>query len=102
MAVEGTTLYTVRDLDVVVTDIKPGIQSYSTKGTFVGRTPLVLVGGNDEHKKFVACATRDGKGLAIYHNDAPFKNVWTQLVSANPNKNRMQMTKWGENCTSIP
>lgn len=81
MAVEGTTLYTVRDLGVVVTDISPGIQSYSTKGTFEGRTPLVLVGGTDAtHKKYVACSTRDGKGLALYNNDTPYKNLWTQKV----------------------
>lgn len=81
MAVEGTNLYTVRDSDVVITDIKPGIQSYSTKGTFEGRAPMVLVGGNDAtHKKYVACSTRDGKGLALFNNDTPYKNVWTENV----------------------
>lgn len=81
MAVEGPILYTVRDVDVVVTDISPGVMSYSSKGTFEGRAPLVLVGGdNAAHKKFVACATRDGKGLALYTNDAPYKNVWTAKV----------------------
>lgn len=81
MAIEGTTLYTVRDSDVTVTDISSGMMSYTTKGSFEGRTPLVLVGGDDPaHKKFVACSTRDGKGLALYHNDGQFKNAWTAQV----------------------
>lgn len=81
MAIEGTTLYTVRDSDVTVTDISSGMMSYTTKGSFEGRTPVVLVGGDDvAHKKFVACSTRDGKGLALYHADGQFKNVWTAKV----------------------
>lgn len=44
MAVEGTTLYTVRETDVVITDITPGLMQHVTKGTLPGRAPLLLHG----------------------------------------------------------
>lgn len=79
MAVEGTTLYTVCDLDVVATDISPGIMSYSTKGTMEGRAPMLLFGPVvDKHQKYVVCCTRDGKGISLYNNATPFKKVWTK------------------------
>lgn len=83
IAVEGTTLYTARDLDVVITDISPGIMSYSTKGTFEGRAPLLLIGASEDekHKKFIACITRDGKGITLVNNQTPFKQLWTKEVS---------------------
>lgn len=78
-AVEGNTLYTVRDLDVVVTDIGHGFVSYSTKGTMEGRAPMLLFGPVvDKHQKYVVCITRDGKGISLYNNVAPFKKVWTK------------------------
>lgn len=82
MAVEGTSLYTVRDLDVVITDIKPGIMSYTTKGTVEGCAPLLLFGPTvDGHKKYLACITRDGKGIFLYDNAVPFKQLWKKEVS---------------------
>lgn len=82
MAVEGTTLYTVRDLDVVATDISPGIMSYSTKGTMEGRAPMLLFGPVvDKHQNYVVCITRDGKGISLYNNAPPYKKCWTKEVS---------------------
>lgn len=90
-------MYTVRDSDVVVTDIKPGMFEHVTKGTFPGRAPLLLVGTSrttvrrtsvqsveqekDDHKKFVVAATRDGKGIVVANNETPFKVIATKEVS---------------------
>lgn len=92
-------MYTVRDSDVVVTDIKPGMFEHVTKGTFPGRAPLLLVGTTsrttvrrtsvqlaepevkDDHKKFVVAATRDGKGIVVANNETPFKVIATKEVS---------------------
>lgn len=76
-------MYTVRDTDVVVTDISPHMMSQITLGTIPGRAPLLLVGPEEsKHKKYVVCATRDGKGFVIANNDAPFKVLATKEVSS--------------------
>lgn len=43
MAVEENTLYTVRESDVVITDITPHQMAQVTKGTIPGRYPLILM-----------------------------------------------------------
>lgn len=75
------TLYTVRDTDVVITSIKPQME-HVIKGTFPGRAPMLLVGpdGND-HKKYIVCTTRDGKGIVVASNDSPYKVIATKEVS---------------------
>lgn len=37
-------MYTVRETDVVITDITPGLGQHVTKGTLPGRAPLLLHG----------------------------------------------------------
>lgn len=98
MAVEDNSLYTVRESDVVVTDITPHMMSQVTKGTSPGRFPLILVGVHkpvyppgprrpsmipevNKHKKFVVAATRDGKGLVVINNEPPYKQIATKEVS---------------------
>lgn len=81
MIVENNTLYTARDSDAVVTDIKPGHLNYTTKATIPGRAPLTLVGPVvDGHKKYLAFTTRDGKGVTLVRNSAPYNVVWTKEV----------------------
>lgn len=76
----GTNLYTVREMDVIVTDIKSN-KSGITKGTYFGRFPLVLVGSDgDKHKKFIVSAARDGKGIVVANNSTPLKILSTKEV----------------------
>lgn len=87
--IAGYNLYTVRETDVVITDIKPGMQEHSVRGTFPGRYPVVLAGPDvtdhevftAKHRQFVVAATRDGKGFSVATNDTPFKIVKTKEVS---------------------
>lgn len=82
ISVENTNLYTARDSDAVITDIKPGVMNYSTKATIPGRAPLVLFGPLvDGHKKYLAFITRDGKGITLVKNSVPFDVAWTKEVS---------------------
>lgn len=86
-------MYTVRETDVVITDIKPGMQEHSVKGTFPGRFPLVLAGPditshevfNSKHRQLIIAATRDGKGFSVATNDSPFKILNTSEVSVQQN-----------------
>lgn len=79
----------MRETDVVVTDIKPGMQEHSVKGTFPGRFPLVLAGPditnhevfNAKQKKFIVAAKRDGKGFCVGTNDSPYTIIGTKEVS---------------------
>lgn len=110
-------MYTVREKNVLITDITPGLMSHVTKGTLPGRAPLLLFGvelarknslnvgqpvrrgsyieaemsrrasnvaeiaaANLRHK-FVVYATRDGKGITVTTNEAPFKEILTKAVS---------------------
>lgn len=78
----GFRLYTVRELDVVITDINPRMKSNTTNGTFSGHYPLLLVGPeySEKHKKFIVAATRDGKGIVVADNNAPYKIITTKNV----------------------
>lgn len=83
MWVENDILYTARDSDAVVTDIKPGIMNFSTKATIPGRAPLALIGPVvDGHRKYLVFTTREGKGCTLVRNTVPFEVVWTKEVSA--------------------
>lgn len=85
----GYNLYTVRETDVVITDIKPGMQEHTIRGTFPGRYPLVLAGPDvtdhevftKMHRQFIVAATRDGKGIVVAKNDPPFNIIKTKEVS---------------------
>lgn len=87
-------MYTVRETDVVLTDITPLTMSQVTKATIPGRYPLLLVGKlavrrpstivqempAPVHRKFIVCATRDGKGIVVASNDT-YKTLSTKEVS---------------------
>lgn len=87
--IAGYNLYTVRETDVVITDIKPGMQEHTVRGTFPGRAPVILAGPDvtdhevftTKHRQFVVAATRDGKGFSVATNDPPFKIIKTKEVS---------------------
>lgn len=82
MIVENNVLYTARDVDAVVTDISPGVESYVTIATIPGRSPLALSGPLvDGHKKYLICTTRDGKGITVIRNSKPFDVVWSKEVN---------------------
>lgn len=82
MIVENNILYTARDLDAVITDISPGVESYVTMATIPGRSPLTLSGPLvDGHKKYLICTTRDGKGIEVIRNSKPFDVIWTKEVN---------------------
>lgn len=98
MAVEENNLFTVRESDVVVTDITPHMMSQVTKGTVPGRAPLILIGTQKpvipdsvpmgrrasyvpeicKIKKYIVSATRDGKGLVVSNNFTPYKTIATK------------------------
>lgn len=100
LAVEENNLYTVRESDVVITDITPHQMSQVTKGTFPGRFPLILIGTHKpvipdhipagrrpsyipeiiKEKKYIVSATRDGKGIVVSNNGTPFKVLATKEV----------------------
>lgn len=115
MAVEENSLYTVRESDVVITDITPHMMSQVTKGTIPGRYPLILMCNEkpkipegrrgsyiesqqrrpsfttvdrrpsnvpepSKHKLYLVAATRDGKGLVVVNNEAPYKVLATVEV----------------------
>lgn len=81
MHVENNILYTARDLDAVITDIRPGQESYVTKATIPGRAPLTLSGPLvDGHKKYLVCTTRAGKGITVIRNSQPYDVIWTKEV----------------------
>lgn len=97
IAIEENALYTIGENDAVVTDITPHMMSQITKGAVPGRAPLILIGTEkpppsegrrpsmipevSKLKKFLVCATRDGKGIAVYKNEPPFKMLVTKEVS---------------------
>lgn len=63
------TLYTVRDKDVVITNIK-GKNTFTSKGTFEGRGPMHLMDGK------LYCLTRDGLNITAYAiNGDKFQNI---------------------------
>lgn len=74
LAVSGKFLFTVKDTDLVVTELhldavrideecKRQIQ-FGTKAIHMGRFPLALIG-----KNYVACSDRDGKDIVIIENN---------------------------------
>lgn len=80
MHIENNMLYTARDVDVVVTDI--GHHNSVTKATIPGRAPIALAGPLfEDHKQWIACTTRLGKGLEIIRNSQPYDVVWTKEVT---------------------
>lgn len=83
MAIDGTTLYTARDNDAVVTDLKPGRgPQFSTKATVMGRAPLALIGPVENgYKKWLIFTTRDGKGVRLVKNGGDWPVIWTKDVS---------------------
>ncbi|XP_055903402.1 F-box/WD repeat-containing protein lin-23 [Eupeodes corollae] len=80
LAVEGTLIYTARDLDVVVSDAMPGKSGkYSTKAVFPGRAPLTLLGEMVENKRsYIAFTDRTGRGLVLAKNltGEKFATIW--------------------------
>lgn len=93
MAIEEHILYTVGDKDVVISDVTPR-ENQVIKATIPGRTPLLLIGMEkpppaegrrpsmipevSKLKKFIAFATRDGKGIVIVKNESPYKVLVTK------------------------
>ncbi|XP_018579199.1 uncharacterized protein LOC108917198 [Anoplophora glabripennis] len=74
LAVSGKFLFTVKDSDMVVTELhldnvrldeehKRQIQ-FGTRAVHMGRYPVALIG-----KKYAACADRDGKEIVIIENN---------------------------------
>ncbi|CAD6994559.1 unnamed protein product [Ceratitis capitata] len=80
LAAEKSLIYTVRDLDVVVSDMIAGKSGkYSNKAVLPGKSPLALVGPViDDKRTFLAFADRTGKGLSFVKNlpQQKFENVW--------------------------
>ncbi|XP_055380559.1 probable serine/threonine-protein kinase roco4 [Condylostylus longicornis] len=83
LAVESNLIYTVRDLDVLVTEIISGSKSgrYSTRMTIDGKSPLTLCGPIvDGKREFLSFCTRDGVGLKLVDNKKgkSFAKIWTK------------------------
>lgn len=84
LAVEKKLIFTVRDLDVVVSEVVSGKSGkYSNKAVVPGKSPLVLVGPIVEDKRsYLAFADRTGKGLSLVRNlpTEKFASVWNLPV----------------------
>ncbi|KAL5279953.1 hypothetical protein ACFFRR_004143 [Megaselia abdita] len=81
LGIQNNSIYTARDLDVVISEILPGKSGrYTTKGVMPGKSPLALVGPTkDGSKEFLVFADRSGKGLAMVNNlpGQNFLPLWT-------------------------
>ncbi|XP_076258865.1 uncharacterized protein LOC143195515 isoform X2 [Rhynchophorus ferrugineus] len=66
MIVSDNMIFTVRDLDLVITEIKTEGENvqYGVKKTFMGRAPVTLIGD-----KLFAYSTREGKEIVINENN---------------------------------
>lgn len=89
MAAENAWIYTVRDLDVVVTQIVPSKSGkFANRMVLPGRAPLILLGSKIDNNKhqYLAYADRTGKGLILTENainkTVGFKERW-QLPASN-------------------
>lgn len=80
LAVEGNQVYTIKDTDCVVHEkTNSGLVN---KATIPGRYPLILAGPKVGNKhKYILFCTRDGKGLTLVKNEAPFTQLWTKEVN---------------------
>ncbi|KAH8416672.1 hypothetical protein KR222_006151, partial [Zaprionus bogoriensis] len=80
LAGEQKLIYTVRDLDVVISVIVEGKSGkYSNKAVLPGKSPLTLLGPLVEGKRsFLAFPDRSGMGLQLVHNlpQHKFAHVW--------------------------
>uniref|UniRef100_A0A1A9WYL1 Uncharacterized protein n=1 Tax=Glossina brevipalpis TaxID=37001 RepID=A0A1A9WYL1_9MUSC len=80
LAAEKGWIYTVRDWDVVVSELVPGKSGkYVTRTVLDGKSPLCLLGPilTDRHK-YIAYPDRTGKGLVLVRNVLPerFTIAW--------------------------
>ncbi|XP_018579203.1 myosin heavy chain kinase D [Anoplophora glabripennis] len=66
MAVSGNFLFSVKDTDLVITDVHLGGEKiqFGTKKTYVGRAPIALIG-----KQLFAFASREGKDIIVNENN---------------------------------
>lgn len=80
LAGEEKLIYTVRDLDVVVSVIVEGKSGrYSNKAVLPGKSPLTLLGPIVGGKRsFLAFPDRTGMGLQLVHNlpEHKFSHIW--------------------------
>lgn len=106
--------FTVRDLDLIITEFKPGtyyLMIYvslllqwlcfigdklrpTTKKTLVGKAPVTVAGGN-----YLVFASRSGKDILVHENsiDSQFKrvaelNVRTKLINWHASENCKQLS----------
>ncbi|XP_017846881.1 uncharacterized protein LOC108602997 [Drosophila busckii] len=80
LAGEEKLIYTVRDLDVVISVIVEGKTGrYSTKAVMPGKSPLTLLGPKVEGKhSYLAFPDRTGMGLQLVNNlpQLKFSQIW--------------------------
>ncbi|KAL1491460.1 hypothetical protein ABEB36_012057 [Hypothenemus hampei] len=93
MTIHGTLVFTVKDLDLVITEIKlegEKIQ-YGTKNSFMGRAPVTLIGDN-----LFAFATREGKEIQLHENniESGFKQVARITHGSDMIINALAGVKW--------
>lgn len=70
LAAEQGWIYTVRDLDMVISEVVKGKSGkYVTRAVVQGKSPLCLVAPTpDQRHKYVAVADRTGKGFMVILN----------------------------------
>ncbi|EDW83641.1 uncharacterized protein Dwil_GK13571 [Drosophila willistoni] len=80
LAGEKKLIYTVRDLDVVVSQVVGGKSGkYSNKAVLPGKSPLLLLGPLiDGKRSYLAFADRTGMGLQLVNNlpQEKFVHIW--------------------------
>lgn len=81
MLIDGTYVYTVKDLDLVITQVKLEGEKlqFGMKGTFPGRAPAALI-RND--KKF-CYSSRDARDIVVHSSEA--ENKFKQLTEIKVN-----------------
>jgi len=85
LAGEQKLIYTVRDLDVVVSQVADGKSGkYSNKAVIAGKSPLSLLGPLvDGKRSYLAFPDRSGMGLQLVNNlpQQQYSQLWHIPVS---------------------
>ncbi|KAF7268834.1 hypothetical protein GWI33_018178 [Rhynchophorus ferrugineus] len=95
MIVSDNMIFTVRDLDLVITEIKTEGENvqYGVKKTFMGRAPVTLIGD-----KLFAYSTREGKEIVINENNIVNNFKYAARITKGSDLiiNALGGVKWGE------
>lgn len=83
IAINVQTLYTARNTDAVITELKNGKKThFTTRAVIPGRAPLALIGPVENGlRRWLIFTSRDGKGVSLVQNGCKWPVLWTKDVS---------------------